>query len=306
MKINSLNLPVRSGYFPAKRSDAALLLKYNQALAGDTFVKNVNFTANHLQRVDACAGLLRKHIMTEPVNISGIEAIFKKFIPDISVKSLNELPENLSKRYIAYTAIKIGEPEVIFLDVENNIADAPRKIQLLGSCVHEFTHAAQNREKHFSAEAFIAKVMEDYPDSPSLRNTIGKLRDFAANIERYAIYPVLKGMKNENGLPVPHKGSENKLLQKFTSSQLGSYDKYVDNLLIKTFSEAAEQDLNLPVLLKYSQMYMKQELEAHTKETEVIKSVMNICRQTTDFDVRNFAYTKLIQRLDEFRKRFAK
>ena len=85
-----------------------------------------------------------------------------------------------------------------------------------------------------------------------------------------------------------------------------SSNKYIDNLLIKSFSDAAESDLNLPVLLKYSQMYFKQELEAYTKETEVMKSIMNLGRQTTDFDVRNFAYTRLIQRCDEFRKKFAK
>ena len=308
MKVNNLNLPyVAKSHVLTPNYQTKMLQNYNKpAEVGDTFVRNVNFTANHLQKVDLCAGLLRKHIMTEAVSLAEIEGILKKFVPDVSVKPLGNLDGSLSKRYIAYTSIKIGEPEVIYLDVENNIADTPQRIQLLGRCVHEFTHVAQNREPHFSAERFISKVIDDYPDSPSLRNTIKKLREFAANIELYATYPVLKGMKNEKGLPVPYKGSENKLLQKFTSNQIGSYDKYIDNLLIKSFSDAAESDLNLPVLLKYSQMYFKQELEAYTKETEVMKSIMNLGRQTTDFDVRNFAYTRLIQRCDEFRKKFAK
>ncbi len=303
MKINSLNLNVvPAGYI----NKTKVLPQYNRETGCDTFVKNVNFGANHLQKVDMCAGLLKKHIMNEQVNISEIENIFKKFIPDISVKPISELPEKLSKRFIAYTSIKVGEPDVIYLNIENNLTDTSRKIQLLGSCVHEFTHAAQNKENNFSIERFITKITDDYPDSPSLRNTIRNMREFAANIELFGTYPVLQGMNNTQGLPVPHKGSENKLLQKFTSNKIGSYDKYIDNLLIKYFSDAAEKDFNLAVLLKYLQMYLKQEHEAYTKETEIMKSVMNLGMQTTDFDVKNFAYTKIINRCDEFRKKFAK
>ena len=48
------------------------------------------------------------------------------------------------------------------------------------------------------------------------------------------------------------------------------------------------------------------ELEAYTKETEILKKVTNMGKQTTDFDVRNFAYSKIIQRCIEFRKKFVK
>ncbi len=304
MRINNINLPVIQSTL-ANNNFLSSPRVNTQASTGDTFIKNVNFTANHLQKVDTCAGFLKKYVMSESVNLSKIEEIFKKFLPDISVKSLNELPEKLSKRYIAYTSIKIGEPEVIYIDIERNISTPEQRIRLLGGCVHEFTHACQNQEKHFSVERFISKVFEDYPDSPSLRSTIEKLREFAANVEFYSLYPVLKGMKNETGLPVLQKGSENKLLQKFTSNIVGNYDKYVDNVLIKYFSNAAEDGLNLPVLLKFLQRYMKQELEAYTKETEVMKAVMNTSRQTTDFDIRNFAYSRVIQRCEEFKRKFA-
>ncbi len=303
MKINKITNVYTPKIYNDNRQKSPRILQTK-----DTFVKSPAFAANHLQKVDMCTGLLQNHILSEDVDLSKIEAIFKQFIPDLTVRSMSELPKELNPNgtFIAYTSIEYAKPDIIYLDSSKG-TDKNNRIKLLGSSVHEFTHAAQNKELRFSPTAFIDKAISSYPDSPSLRAALQQMGTFSKDVELYALYPLYKGIKNETELPVAYKGSENKLLQKFTAeSKIGHYDKYIDNILINRFSQAAEGNLNLRVLLDYLQMFFVKELEAYTKETEILKKVTNMGKQTTDFDVRNFAYSKIIQRCIEFRKKFVK